>query len=223
MNISNNEYKDMTAIDIGQQIGAISRTVRNETKDGRPLRTVVVERTYRGDVEDVWDAITTADRIPRWLAPISGDLRLGGRYQIEGNAGGEITDCERPHRVRVTWEFQGDVSWVEGRLTETPDGVHLVVEHSAHPNPEWEAMGFGPGATGVGWDLMLLGLALHLEAGGDLEHPTADPEAWAKTSEAQEFMRSSGNRWGDADEASGTPRAEARAAAAKTIEAYTGS
>jgi uncharacterized protein YndB with AHSA1/START domain len=213
----------MNTIDIGYQIGALGRTVRNEEKDGRPLRTVVVERTYRGELADVWDALTTIERIPRWLAPISGDLRLGGRYQIEGNAGGEIIECEAPRRLRVTWEYNGDVSWVEGRLSEVPGGVHLIVEHSAHLNPEWEAMGFGPGAVGIGWDLMLLGLALHLEADGDLAHPTVDPAAWAQTPEAKQFMRLSGQGWGDADEASGTPAEVAEAAAATTIKAYTGS
>lgn len=214
----------MTNFDIADQIGAIKRSVRAGEKDGRPLRTVVAERTYRGELEDVWDAITTADRIPRWLAPITGDLRLGGRYQIEGNAGGEITDCEPPTRLKVTWEYQGDVTWVEATLATVDDGVHLVVEHSAHPNPEWEAMGFGPGAVGVGWDLMLLGLALHLESDGDLlAHPAADPAAWFKTSEAKTFITGSGNGWGEADLASGTSSDEARAAAAKTIQAYTGS
>jgi uncharacterized protein YndB with AHSA1/START domain len=46
-------------------------------------------------------------RISRWFLPISGDLRLCGRFQLEGNAGGEITDCEPPRRLAVTWEFGG--------------------------------------------------------------------------------------------------------------------
>ncbi len=213
----------MTNIDIADQIGAIQRSIRHGQRDGRPLRTVVAERTYRGTLEDVWDAVTSAERIPRWLAPVSGDLRLGGRYQIEGNAGGDITDCEPPNRLGVTWEYQGDVSWVEATLATVDDGVHLTVEHSAHPNPEWEAMGFGPGAVGIGWDLMLLGLALHVEDHGDRTHPTVDPEAWFKSPEAKTFMTGSGNGWGEADLASGTSPEEARAAAAKTIQAYAGS
>jgi uncharacterized protein YndB with AHSA1/START domain len=43
--------------------------------------------------------------IPRWFLPIAGDLRLGGRFQLEGNAGGEITECRPPRRLAVTWEL----------------------------------------------------------------------------------------------------------------------
>ena len=31
---------------------------------------------------DLWEALTSAERIPRWFAPVSGDLRLGGRFQV---------------------------------------------------------------------------------------------------------------------------------------------
>lgn len=41
----------------------------------------------------MWDACTDPERIPRWFLPISGDLRLNGRYQLEGNAGGAITEA----------------------------------------------------------------------------------------------------------------------------------
>ena len=61
--------------------------------------------TYDAPIEDVWDALTNPERIGRWFLPISGDYRLGGRYQFEGNAGGEIVACERPNRLRVTWVY----------------------------------------------------------------------------------------------------------------------
>jgi uncharacterized protein YndB with AHSA1/START domain len=212
----------MTDLDIANQVGAIERSVRLGERDGRSLRVIVAERTYKGELEDVWDALTAPHRIPRWLAPISGDLRLGGRYQIEGNAGGDITTCEPPTLLQVTWEFQGDVSWVEARLAAVDGGVHLTVEHSAHPNPEWEAQGFGPGAVGIGWDLSLFGLALYIEDDLGRRHPTSDPEAWFKSSEARAFMTGSGTQWGEADIASGTSSATAREAATKTIQAYMG-
>jgi len=48
--------------------------------------TVLVRRAYPAPVEDVWDACTSADRIGRWFLPVTGDLRAGGKYQLEGNA-----------------------------------------------------------------------------------------------------------------------------------------
>ena len=51
-------------------------------------REVVLE----APVEEVWDALTDPDRIRRWMMPITGELKVGGSFQLEGNAGGEILD-----------------------------------------------------------------------------------------------------------------------------------
>ena len=59
-------------------IDAIRREVRDTTRGGKPARVLVAERSYPSPAADVWDALTNPDRIPRWLLPISGDLRLGG-------------------------------------------------------------------------------------------------------------------------------------------------
>src|SRR6266508_5865410 len=99
-------------IDVVGMVGAVRREVEEREHEGRPAHLVVAERRYPAGVEDVWDALTNAERIPRWFLPISGDLRLGGRYQLEGNAGGTITACEPPRHLAVTWEYGGDVSWV---------------------------------------------------------------------------------------------------------------
>jgi hypothetical protein len=61
--------------------------------------------------------------------PISGDLRIGGTFQLEGNAGGEILACEPPRLLRVT--FGGPTSVVEVRLTaEDGSGTVLELEHT---------------------------------------------------------------------------------------------
>src|SRR5437667_221963 len=71
---------------------------------------------------DVWDACTNPERIARWFLPVSGDLREGGSYQLEGNAGGRIERCDPPHGFTATWEWGGNVSWIELRLREANDG-----------------------------------------------------------------------------------------------------
>lgn len=103
--------------DISQHLGAVKREVKNVLKDGRTADVLVATRTYDAAPEEVWDALTRRERLPRWFMPVSGELRLGGRYQFQGNAGGEITACEPPRRVAATWEFGGQVSWIEVRLT----------------------------------------------------------------------------------------------------------
>ena len=61
-------------------------------------------------------------RIPRWFLPLSGELRLGGRYQLPGNVGGENLTCDVPRHLAVTWEFGGGVSWVDVRLSKDTAG-----------------------------------------------------------------------------------------------------
>ena len=132
--------------------------------------TIRLRRTYDASIDDVWDALTNPERIGRWFLPVSGDYRVGGRYQFEGNAGGEIVECDRPNRLKVTWVYgeatsDADVSEIEVRLS--PAGVEATVfelEHTAVvPGDRWAE--YGPGAVGVGWDMGLLGLELHLRGG----------------------------------------------------------
>src|SRR4029450_10134781 len=91
-------------------------------------RSVRLRRTYDAPIEDVWDALTNPERISRWFLPVSGDYRVGGRYQFEGNAGGTILACERPPRLKATWVYgevtsEADVSEVEVRLSTVDGGA----------------------------------------------------------------------------------------------------
>ena len=205
--------------DVIDKIGAVRREVRTCERDGAPARAVVAERTYDTTVDDMWDAITNPERIPRWFLPVSGELKLGGRYQLEGNAGGEVTTCEPPTHLAVTWEFGEAVTWLDVRLSEAPEGgTRLRLEHVAPVDDlgHWDQ--FGPGAVGIGWDLGLLGLAEYIRTG---EAVTVDPTG-ATIGAGPEYMAGCGEAWCDADIASGTPEDEARTRSAATIAAYLG-
>ncbi|WP_300017880.1 SRPBCC domain-containing protein [Pseudonocardia sp.] len=203
-------------IDVTHEISAGTRTVGSRTLAAGEARVVTITRTYPTDLDDLWDACTTAGRIARWLGPVDGDLRPGGRYRLEGNAEGTVEHCDPPHGFSATWEFGGEVSWIELRLAPV-DAVHtrFTLEHVAHVDDERWAE-FGPGAAGVGWDLALLGLGLHL---GD---PAGrfDEETWAASEEGRRFVAASGAAWFAADVVSGTDEAGARAAADRTITFY---
>jgi uncharacterized protein YndB with AHSA1/START domain len=205
-------------IDVASYVGAVARRVADREHEGKPVRVVIASRAYDTTLEDLWDALTSAERIPRWFLPVSGELKLGGRYQLQGNAGGVITACEPPRRLSLTWEFAGQVSWVNVDLAPEGDGARLELEHIAPIDPHWEA--YGPGAVGVGWDLSLIGLQLHLASGAAVD-PKAF-EAWSMSVEGKAFARQSAADWGRADVASGADEAAASAAAAATAKFYTG-
>lgn len=204
-------------------LGAESRMVRNATHEGQSARVVSGTRTYATDLPDLWDAITNIERIPRWFLPISGDLKPGGKYQLEGNAGGVITRCDPLEALEVTWEYGGNVSWVALRLRAARQGARLTLEHvmlvDEAGESHWEQ--FGPGATGVGWDLSFFGLALHLDSGGKAIDREMN-DAWMASDAGRSFIRECAKAWGEAHIAMGESAEIARGMAERTADAYTG-
>jgi uncharacterized protein YndB with AHSA1/START domain len=194
-------------MDIAGQLNAIHRQVEQQPPaDGSGERvSVLLRRSYDAPVGDVWDAVTQPDRIKRWLMPVSGDLRVGGTFQLEGNAGGEILACEPPRLLRAT--FGDPNSIVEVRLTPEGDGdTVLELEHTVPI--EIAQSGAGAMWVGPGWDGALLGLGLFLRG-----EAVGDPVAAASSPEAQEFSRRSVHAWAAVVEDSGTATAEQLAAA----------
>ena len=161
------------------------------------------------------------ERIGRWFLPLSGDFRVGGRYQLEGNAGGEILACDQPNGFKVSWVYgevtsPADVREVEVRLTAVDAATtRLVLEHVAIvPEDRWAE--YGPGAVGVGWDGAVLGLSLYLRGGA----PSSDPIGWQVSDEGRAFSTRSSERWGEANEAAGADREAAARSVANTTQFY---
>ena len=204
--------------DVDSHLGATERTVSSLERDGQPARAVTLSRSYATTLEDLWDAVTNGERIPRWFLPVSGELEVGGRYQLEGNAGGVITACERPSHLALTWEFGGDVSWVEVRFSDDGAGhSRLSLTHTALLSEHWGE--YGPGAVGVGWEAGLLGLALHVAQPAE---PKMDEIAFATSPDGKAFITGSSEAWGQAAVAAGADPDGARAAAKRTTAFYTG-
>ncbi|GAA1292370.1 activator of HSP90 ATPase [Planotetraspora silvatica] len=206
-------------IDVTHQINAVRRQLGTRVLEAGEARVLTISQAYDTSVDDLWNACTDPERIARWFLPVSGDLRVGGRYQLEGNAGGLIERCDPPKSYAATWEYGDMVSWIEVRLTAEPDGgTRFELEHTAHVDEHWTE--FGPGAVGIGWDMGLMGLTLHLSSKEAVD--PAEAAAWFTTEEGKRFITLSGERWGDADIAAGADEATARAAADRTTAAYTG-
>ncbi len=202
-------------------IGTEFREVREVERGGEPAHTVVGARTYAAEIEELWDALTNAERIPRWFLPIEGDLRPGGRYQFQGNAGGAIEHCEPPSAVELTWEFGENVSWVRLSLEPDGEGTRLTLTHTILKDEAGEQhwSTYGPGATGVGWDLSFFGLGLYL--GG--EGAALDAEAierWLATEPGKVLIRGCAKAWGAAHVEAGEASEVAEEMAARTSAFY---
>ena len=206
-------------IDVTHQINAVRRRVGSRTLEAGEARVVTIGQNYDTDADDLWDACTNIERIPRWFLPITGDLEVGGRYQLDGNAHGTILTCDPPREFTATWEFGDGVSWIELRITgEGPHRSRFELAHISHVDDHWEQ--FGPGAVGIGWDMILLGLGLHVETGVSMT-----PEAaaqWTTSPEGVAFMTATSEHWQQVSVAAGTDPEEAAAAASRCLAAYKG-
>ncbi|MEM6454752.1 MAG: SRPBCC family protein [Acidobacteriota bacterium] len=203
--------------------GSTHQRVFDVDHDGQPARAVECARTFQADAATLWAALTDREQLPRWFLPIDGELRVDGRYQLEGNAGGTIQRCDAPSALDVKWEFGGGTGWVQLRLAPDADGTRLTLTHIS-PRDEasdkhWAT--YGPAATGVGWDLSFHGLG-HYLAGGGAALDRAAHEAWFGTDDGKAFIRRCADAWRQAHVASGEDAAVAEGMATRTAGFYTG-
>ena len=185
---------------------------RRRRRAGRPppANLRLADRGRLGGADD-------AERISRWFLPISGDYRLGGRYQLEGNAGGEILECDRPHLLRVSWVFGRDGRC--GPCLRGRGASHAcrsrIHDGRARAHRDRPRRVLGPVRTGrrgrrLGWGRSRAVAPLR---GGSVD----DPIAWQLSEEGREFFAQSSAAWGAAYEASGAdPDAVAKAVANTT-------
>jgi uncharacterized protein YndB with AHSA1/START domain len=116
-------------------------------KNGDRFR-MVYEEVYDTDPDDLWEAITTPERLGRWMAHFTGELRLGGRWQVASDddgpwGGGEVTACERPTGFATTWHSTGEEpTELTVRLEPVAGGTRLVLDHvgvqSLFYGPGWQ-------------------------------------------------------------------------------------
>ena len=196
------------------------RTLRDGERNGVATKIAMVRVVFPTSQADLWGAVTSNERIPEWFLQISGDLEVGGRFQTEGNAGGVIESCDAPKSFTSTWEFGGQVSWIRVDVEDDDDGAALALTHEAAIGDGEFWKQYGPGATGVGWELAFLALSVYVDQTTVLD--PADVGAWAESAEAHPYIRNVAEAWADAAIAAGEDPAEAKAAATNTFGFYTG-
>lgn len=209
-------------MDFDKAFGATFREVDKSERDGGPTRIVRASRTYPTSQRDLWSALTEKKRVLRWFGEVSGDFKLGGRFAIKDNADGEIIACDAPRTLGLTWEFGSSISWVRVTVEVAEDGALLTLEHEIPTDEESEAhwTQYGPGATGVGWEMAFLGLDVHLS--DDSKSLLDVGAAWAEGTQGKVTLREWAGAWGDAHVRAGAPKKIVKDMADRTAGFYTG-
>jgi uncharacterized protein YndB with AHSA1/START domain len=138
---------------------------------------VRVEDVYDTDVHDLWQACTAPERLARWIAEVSGDLREGGTvravFTSTWSGPARIEVCDAPHHLLVTTEPGAeDESQIEAWLTAEGSRTRLVVEERGLPV---DALPF----YGAGWQVHLEDLGRSLAGDGSVH-----PDGWSAESPA---------------------------------------
>lgn len=124
---------------------------------------MVYDEVYPTDIDDLWAAVTTPERLARWMEQYHGDLRLGGSWSAGGSGAepwvqGTVTACDAPRGFTTTWHaLEEEPTELVVRLEPAEGGTRLVLEHDGV-----QSLGYG-----AGWQTYLEQLARVLE----------DPEA----------------------------------------------
>jgi uncharacterized protein YndB with AHSA1/START domain len=180
--------KDMSEIASQEKsLPLVQRSLRDREIPQGLARAAELRRRYDAPIQDVWNAITTPNRIDRFFLPVSGDLREGGSYAFEGQASGKILVCDAPRLLRVEWLPPGcrdSADQVEVRLAaDGPNATWLELEHASVA----DVFRFDPDAQtyspALGWEAPLHFLGEYLR--GVL--PDRPGVEWHEFDEAEEM------------------------------------
>jgi uncharacterized protein YndB with AHSA1/START domain len=111
------------------------------------MSTVHITRTLAAPPERVWRAFTDPAVLAAWFWPprfattVEADVRVGGRYRIDGPGaemavGGEYVAVEPPSRLTFTWRWddQAEETLVTLRLAATDEGTEITLTHERFAN-----------------------------------------------------------------------------------------
>lgn len=113
---------------------SITSPVIEKHPDGYRL---LYEDVYDTDIDDLWQAITTRQRLARWMVDYTGDLREGGTWAVatEGDeepwATGKIAVCDAPRSFTTTWHATGeDPTHLTVTLEAVGGGTRMQLVHT---------------------------------------------------------------------------------------------
>ena len=140
---------------------------RLRAADGKGV--VRIEDRYDTDIDDLWSAITSPDRLARWIGRVEGDLRPGGKFLLSTadlDSDGRVDVCEPPRRLVVTTR-ETEASYRQGQGAEpfdqvaeatlSADGEQTVLAIEVRGMPLDKIFAYG-----AGWQIHAENLAAYL-------------------------------------------------------------
>ncbi|MEU7868834.1 SRPBCC family protein [Dactylosporangium sp. NPDC049140] len=122
------------------------------TDDGYDL---VITRTFRAGIDDVWASVTEPERSARWFGPWEGDAAPGRTIKVRmvQEEGEPVMDlridaCEPPRRLAVSGAEESGGWRMEVLLTERGDTTELRFVHHLDSADQ-------VGEIGPGWEFYL--------------------------------------------------------------------
>jgi uncharacterized protein YndB with AHSA1/START domain len=122
------------------------------TAEGRDL---VLTRSFRASIEDVWGSITESERTARWFASWTGEPGAGKTIRYRMSFEGEAPEadmlievCEPPHHLAVATRDEYGGWHLEAKLVEVDGVTELTFVH--HLEDEVNV-----GEVGPGWEYYL--------------------------------------------------------------------
>lgn len=125
----------------------------NRTRAFVDERTLVLTRTFRAPIDDVWSSVTESDRLSRWYGTWTGDpasghvmVTLTAEAEPIPPARYEIRVCRPPHLLTVSTTDDEGTWTMTISLAETAGTTTLELRHedidpqlvgSAGPGWEW--------------------------------------------------------------------------------------
>ncbi|WP_067537201.1 SRPBCC family protein [Nocardia crassostreae] len=113
-------------------------------------RDLILTRTFRAPIDDVWASVTESDRTARWYGPWTGEPGPGRNIKVqmffeESQPWLEmrIVTCEPPRHLTLTAEDEYGSWHLELLLSQQGDTTELRFIH--HLEPEADASSVGPG------------------------------------------------------------------------------
>ncbi|MEU7901243.1 SRPBCC family protein [Actinoplanes sp. NPDC049118] len=122
------------------------------TADGTDL---VVSRTFRSSIEDVWASVTESDRTARWFGPWEGDAAPGRMIRMQMAFEEQapwfdvrIDACDPPRRLALSMNAESGSSRIELLLAHADGRTELRLVHHLEATDK-------PGEMGPGWEYYL--------------------------------------------------------------------